>query len=254
MELLIVAIVTLIMVVFVGFALWKIKEQLEVQINKDVDRLSAYYDAILDDKTAQLEAKIKEIEALEIEKEVEVESVEETPATTIILGESRYVNSDFFKDYNKVKHAFSSVAIEQALEKVGELLEVHCIVKIDAYKEVLDVLDFNVQYNMLTLPVSDQLDVLQEVLGENKDKNNILANYLDQNQEFDLNVFIQYIKDYIFHNDTQIVVGSNTGQALVEEQIKGVTYVKDETIGEGFTVRYKDKLFDYSISLGGNNE
>ncbi len=254
MELLIVAIVTLIMVVFVGFALWKMKEQLEVQINKDVDRLSAYYDAILDEKTAELELKIKQIEEISIDKEEEAEPVEDGSANTIILGESRYVNTDFFRDYNKVKHTFSSMALDQALAKVAELLEIHGLNKVQAFKEVLDVLDFNVQYNMLTLCVDDQLEVLQEILGDSEEKNNILVEYLKINREFDLNLFIQFMKEYIFQNDTLIMVASHTGAPLVDETIKGVSYVKDETIGEGFTVRYKDKLFDYSISLGGNNE
>lgn len=254
MELVVVAVVTLIMVVFVGFALWKIKQQLEVQINKDVDRLSTYYDAILDEKTAELEAKIKELEKLEVEPEVVEESVEVESAATIMMGESRYVNASFFKDYNKVKNTFSTLALGQALEKVGELLERHKVGEVEVYKEVLELLDFNVQYNMLTLSVSDQLEVLQEVLGDSKDKNKILENYLERYSEFELNTFIQYVKEYVFHNDTQIMVASNTGASLVDEPIKGVTYLKDETIGEGFTVRYKDKLYDYSISLGGNNE
>lgn len=255
MELMVVILVTLLMVTFVSFAIYKIKQQLEVQVSKDVDRLSVYYDSILDEKTAQLEAKIAQLEGLNkgVEEVVCVSATSDTQ-TTVITNDSKYVHSDFFKDYNKVKNKFCEVAGTHALAKVIELVEEGKDNKVNAYKEVLDTLDFNLQYSMQSLKVQDQLEVLQTVLGESRDKNEILVEFTRIYDGFDLSQFIAYIKDYIFYNDTEIVVASNQGVAFSNDNIPGVRYVKDMAIGEGYQIRFKDRLYDYSISLGGNNE
>lgn len=255
MELMVIILVTLIMVSFVGFAIFKIKQQLEVQINKDVDRLSTYYDEILNVKTEELEEKKKALQKLNEECVVSVEDTTcSESATKVIMNENKYVNSSFFKDYNKVKNTFSDVALTHAIEKVLQLIDEEKHTQVSTYKELLSKLDFNIQYNLQSLSVADQLDILQSILGTNVQQNEVLNQYIELNDNFDLSNFITYLNDYIFFNDTQIIVASNQGLAFSDEKINGVRYVKDDTIGEGYQIRYKNKMYDYSISLGGNNE
>lgn len=255
MGVMIVVIVSIVMISFVAFAIIKIKKQLEVQINKDVDRLSTYYDNILDEKMmllSEVEEKIKKMQEIDCSEPENKEKIQ--GESHVIMNDNKYIHSSFFKDYNKIKNQFSNVATTYAINKVIELLEERKNNKVQEYKLLNEKLNFNVLYNLESLGIEDQLEVLQTVLGQSVEQNSILEEYMNAKQNFKLNDFVSYLNDYIFANDTEIIIASNQGFRLIEEDTKGITYVKDTTIGEGYKIRYKDRMYDYSISLGGSNE
>lgn len=254
-ELIAVIIFVVAMVAFVAVAIAKIREQLGEQIGKDVERLTVYYDEILDKKNEELKdkkleiAKVDELLNVEIKEEVDYEK-----SKYLIIPEENYINEEFFVDYNKVKFDFYDFSKDATLDIAVYLTKQRKDINVHEFYELLEIFDFNLQYNMHTLQTEEQLEIIKTVVQNSSGKRRILQKYLASHQNFEFVNFMDYIRDYIFNNDSRIRISSNHATVLTQEELRNVSYNKDSSIGEGFQIRYKNALYDLSVSLGGKYE
>ncbi len=247
--------VVVIMTIFVTLAIARIKEQLGIQISKDVDRLAVYYDAILDNKSKEIAKKEDEIEDLNDLLNVEVEEeVDYEKNKYVIMNEGKYIDQNFFTDYNKVRNNFYDFSRNEAGDKATVLSKARKDINAHEFKELLSLFNFHLQYSMHTLTQDEQLEIIREVVSNSTGKRRILQRYLAQHDYFEFVDFMNFIRDYIFYNDSKITVASHEGEPLTEGELRNVSYVKDTSIGEGYTIRYRDNLYDYSVSTGGKYE
>lgn len=254
-ELIAVIAVVVVMATFVAISISKIKEQLSIQIGKDIDRLAVFYDGILDTKSKELQDKEDELDRindlLDVEEE---EQVDYEKSKYVLVPEENYVDEEFFIDYNTVKHSFYQLSKDLALEKAVYLTQQRKDINVHEFKELLELFDFNLQYSMHTLQQEEQLEIIRTVVSNSTGKRRILQRYLARNDKFEFVAFMDFIRDYIFNNDSSIIVTSHVGEVLTLDELRNVTYHEDHSIGEGFDIRYKNSLHDFSISLGGKYE
>lgn len=255
MELIAMILVVLLMVLFVCMGIAKIKKQLGEQIGKDVDRLAVYYDSILDAKKHEVAKKEDQLDELNDLLNVEQEEeVDYEKSKYVLTNEGKYIDQGFFTDYNNVRNKFFDFAKDNTIEKATVLSKERKDINAHEFKELLSLFNFHLQYSMHTLNQEEQLDIIREVVSNSTGKRRILQRYLAQHEYFEFVDFMNFIRDYIFYHDSKIIVSSHEGESLVDDELRNVTYVKDVSIGEGYTIRYRDNLYDYSVSTGGKYE
>lgn len=245
--------VILVMTIMVGFmvvAITKVKEQVNSQIGKDVERLLNIYDSLFEKKSQQLadiEMKIEE-KSMELYQSNEEEMTYEVmPLGTVIIDQGQYINPYFFKDYTFIKNNFHDLSYIAMKETVEKLVKVKRDINVHEFKELLNIFDYELQYQMSTLPQQDQLEVIHMVAHHSLGKRRILQKYIEQADEFDFRDFMDYVRDYIFNHDTVIYVLSYSGKPCLENMPKNVIYLKDESIGEGYIVKFRNSIYDYSL-------
>ena len=251
MEFIAVFLVVVLMIVFLVVAITRMKNQVGKQIEKDIDQLVNVYDKLLDEKSQklhELERKIEELENYEIPVQ-DVLSDSEDLGYVIIQG-GQYVEGDFFKNYALVKSSFHDLSYQAMVETVDRLKHVRRDVNVHEYKELLETFDYELQYQMNTLDNKDQLEIIELIIQHSMGKRRILKRFLDSHDVFSFEVFMDFIRNYIFYHDSLIYVYSYSGEKCIENAPTNIDFMPDSSIGEGFVVRFRDKRYDFSLKGG----
>lgn len=251
----VVLIVMAIMSAFMLSVIRKLKDTVGDQIQKDVMRLVSNYDDLIEEKSNELQQLKKEIK--EIQQGIEEAKVHENLHRTrgfddisyhqVIVEDGSYIDENFFKYYALVENEFKILAF-QAMEKtVNLLVRDRKNVNVHEFKEILALFDYSLQYEMYTLEPHEQIKVMEFVSQHSAAKKRILRKYIESKGTFDFKEFMDYIRDYIFRNDTTVYVYTHEGEKCLEDMPKHVLFKKDSSISIGYKIKYKDKLYDYSL-------
>lgn len=117
----------------------------------------------------------------------------------------------------------------------------------DAIKKINDDFDFDTIYELSTISVNKQLEVLNEVFNAKQKK--FLENYLNKYSDRDFNVtdFFNYVKEQAKLIDENFYIKTGYHEDNFNELGENVVTVHDDEITEGIKVVHKNKMYDYSI-------
>ncbi|MEG0452158.1 MAG: hypothetical protein RR428_00280 [Coprobacillus sp.] len=234
---------------FLLFAVKKICQDIHQQIYKKVGVVMAdLYDELLEKKTAELLEKQAEIDLLSISSHEIINTKiekEEKKREQSFIKQAVYQNNRFDEHYRMVKCDFEINSLNLSLEAINELKKENFI-SVQDYEDLLSLFDIDVYYGLMNLNSNQQIEVINDVLKTLPAQFTIFKKYCEEKQSFDLYLFISYLKDYIFNNDPHIYIYSNKEVNPVESS-KELIQLKDSEILEGYRIRYKDRLYDFSL-------
>jgi len=244
-----IAVIAVFVVVngFVLLILGKISAHLKsTSKNVFITRLNVYDDII--------DSKINEIKTLE-KKILELNS-SENGVNRIVGGTGKsfgdynirqvadYTDSKFYENYRYLKDSFKldynnivNEFIEQVLNKdtMGDAI----------YVSMLDKLDFDVKFTLLTKDEKSQLEYLKE--NFNAKENYLLGEFIKNQGRFNLLQFIEYLKNSKIMNSFNALVRVSKDLSNIDNSDKRLSFEVDEDILEGLKIIYKNKVYDYSF-------
>lgn len=254
-----VVIVLLLLIYFMVVVLRSVVSEVNQKVNgyflKHLEEYDDHYSSKL--------ANIKEMNAKE-EKlsrtlrslEREVESYRVSPfyvprpvPRDIYIPTARYIDNDFFVEYKVAKDKLMSIDKQQVIYNVLE--RVPYTGSIDRYKLACDViadLNFDVLYNLCSVPSDDQLKALNETFtGEKKELLEKYVESLEVDEEFDSMKFYDYVKDIRLIEDPHVYVSVAENEQDYTEEEKNIICSVDSNICEGIKIIFQNKIYDYSI-------
>ena len=229
-------------------------------VNKNIrDRsleLLSTYDALLEDRSRELEALRRELERAreelasikEAEEPAAVRTTEETagPSPAIFLRTAERISTTAYQDtgagevYRKVREEFATrpdaVLAQLPLEPKPALAE-----------GVFGSLDHGTVFRLSTLPEDEQLALLDELLPDGEHA--LLADYVASHPRFDAISFYDEMYARAAEESGRVVV--RVADAYAASLCPPDVQVEvDESICEGFQVETGTVLYDYAIKTG----
>ncbi len=204
------------------------------------------YDCYIEEKSEKLNLLNQQL-ANQIEEETMPVMVQHENDAILVDFQADYINTDFNSDYVLVRETFKDLAYKAMVNQVNELIRDRKNVNVHELKEIQTLFTYDIYYEMLLLDSEEQVEVMNAVVQHSAGKKRILRKYIEQVGKFDFKEFMDYVQDYIFNHDTLIYVYSYDGHHAIENSPKHVLYRADQTITEGYKVKYKDKVYDFSL-------
>ena len=247
----------IVLVLLVLLLLWvisKIVKRLNEKVKSDFLRSLNEYDYHIEKKSKELKELRDEYE-LYLSKSINEDPVEErNNVEYVVVGGNEdvvYKNTSFAAQYAMVKNVFKGKATEEMNKLVRKLLECPYSTELHDYQELRHIFSQEVRYQMLTLPSDSTAPIMEFIANESKEKGKIVKDYLAKNKNFRVEEFIEYLDSYIYRNDTKITIISPTGERCVEDKTftdsSRIEYVKDESMVEGYIVKFRDRIYDFSL-------
>lgn len=222
------------------------------------------YDYVLDEKTKELndikgqiensEAEYKNIlngnnngitnqNGIEDLKNSDDEQIR--PDFEMDIPEYREIN--FFSNYKHVKEVFTvnnEKIIKQFVEKSKNSSEGK---EYRALCRIKKKFNSNAVYGCLTLSSDEQKEVLDETLTDAEKKAVHFDDFVVNKENFKITDLMNYINNRMEQIEPIIYVyvnGANEDYSYIDKNIRMIQY---ENMSEGIIIRYRDKLYDYSI-------
>lgn len=168
---------------------------------------------------------------------------------SVYVPVARYIDNDFFEEYKSAKDMLK-------MDKPQIILNIYEKVpysgNLDMYETALaclKVLEFDVLFELTSLPSMEQLKVVDELFEEREEKFFVdyIINEVSDPEKFDILDFVSYLKKIVNKHDPHLYV--RTGE--VDENLSGVHELVvsdyDDNICEGIKIIYQNKVYDYSI-------
>lgn len=234
---------------FLGFAISKLKQDMEAIMSKKVDTIAAKYDEILETKSKLLHAEVEQktdqeemIEYFESEYDTCLQS-----AQWDFVKHADYVDDSFPIHYRLVKQQFQNYSYDAMCKISDNLLMEKKDFNVHEYKELMNEFTCDLQYEMYTLRSSEQLEVMRSAVQNSVAKKRILNKYVQGHPDFEFKNFMDYVRDYIYYNDSTIYIYSSNDEPAMLNTPNQIVFVKDTGIVEGYKIRFKDRLHDCSL-------
>lgn len=156
------------------------------------------------------------------------------------VGSTTYREKEVFDIYRKIKNSF--VASPENVSRV--LDEIKLESNNNNSKKVLQELNYETVYELSTLPVDTQKELLKECFDEDGIK--LLNEYELTHDNFSALAFYDFLKEQSDDlNNTPIVYVSNYD--IDKKYPNNIVVRADNSICEGFVVKVGNKVYDYSI-------
>jgi len=262
----ILGVVFVIMVVMNGalfYALCSAVAATEKQVNACFVRELEDYNSYLEQKEEESRQLYKEKEALQEEiqsMESVIYSLRTSPfyapkpaVSDAFVPLARHVDKDFFVDHKMVSDAMKEIIPERIVPQIcGRHTYAGDLEKYDALCRLQELLTVNTVYELCTVPVEQQLQVLREVLTGVEVE--ILEQYLsnlEDGQEFDVLKFEIYINELHAALDPKMYIrtGENSTYGDIEDidVSQELVHQYDDNISDGFNIVYQNQFFDFSF-------
>ena len=218
-------------------------------LNKDVKakfiKELQRYDELIDEKSKQLQ---------DLQDRIDREEMVESPASVIVKQEyltstflpqhAEYENDQFFHQYDNVQQ-MKVLAREAATAKIEELGAFAQDEAYQAYHEVEQMFTNDIKYQLMTLREQDLLDVLAKLAQSSTVFKKILKQYSDRCETFDFMQLMNEVHEACASHDTTIYVYTKDKSTM--EPSENVVFIEDDNIAEGYKIKYKAQVFDYSL-------
>lgn len=241
-----IILVLIILNITLLFLLRSVAKQINRVVRRNVAESLSVYDRIVKKKEQKIQELDEYLKAHAIEEEQCVESSFYTPTSQVELDylftKKSYADIKFFENYDYVKKTFHF-----NYTKVLEAF-VHMVSKRDhknLYKDVLQGLTHQVQYDLLNLDEDEQLKLVHQALPEQYDA--ILKEYVKSKGTFNIVDFCEFLEWKSKINDNKIIVRMGYPDEKVKAISADIELEKDETIIEGMKIVYQNTIYDYSF-------
>lgn len=264
-------ILIVIMLVFIFILFKNIIRRMDENAKKYFVNKMQDYDYILEEKQAKLEeieSEITEMKAehrnilgkapeeddlLDEKKEIKEETTEEEIIRKKPKEEVRYNlnvpdyrETQFFNNYKEVRKVFT-VNNEKIIK---EFIAEHKNLKEEKEYKSLNKLrkkfDEESIYGCLTLSSADQIKVLNEILTETEKK---LVNFSEifQKKNFNIKDLLKLIEDRMEEIEPTIYIYTNLLDNKYNEIDRNIVTKRYSNMSEGIIIKYRNKIYDYSI-------
>ena len=167
----------------------------------------------------------------------------------IYIPTARYIDNDFFVEYKVAKDKLMSIDKQEVIYNVIE--KVPYVGNLSRYQLACDIikdLNFDVLYNLCSVPSTDQLEVLNETFtGDKKEVLEQFVNTLEVDEAFDSMKFYDYVKNIRKIEDPHLYVSVAENEKDYTEEEKNIICSVDSNICEGIKIIFQNKIYDYSI-------
>lgn len=167
----------------------------------------------------------------------------------IFIPTARYIDNDFFEEYKITKDKLLGINKQEVIDNVIAKTEyTGDMSKYQAVCSILDKVNFDAMYDLVSVDPDEQLQVMKECL-EDKELE-MLDSYMEEftdEDEFEILGFSDYLKRIKEQNDPHVFVfvGINEDDYSNEERM--IVCSEDDNICEGLKIIYQHKVYDYSI-------
>ncbi|MDR0350187.1 MAG: hypothetical protein LBH64_01385 [Coriobacteriales bacterium] len=179
----------------------------------------------------------------------------QAPATTVlapdyqVLAQGAYKDAEFIEEYREIRDNFVFDSGKLVRSVVNQLPGKDELTpeqrKAAIAQEILDGLDIEATYNLMTLSGDDQLALFREVLqGE---KLQLLEEYAARGGYFETYDFLGWLRQYVFENASTISIRTSHRGEDFDALDARVTTSYDDTLCEGISIVSGGKLYDFSI-------
>lgn len=258
-ELIVVAVILIvIMLVFVFILFKNIMKSMNENAKKYFVNKLQDYDYILEEKQTKLEEIRAEINEFEEHKNI-LENTEDSEIETTVpkmeekskeikydLKTPEYRETQFFNNYKEVKRVFS-VDNEKIIK---EFIDGHKNEKEDkeykALKKIRGKFDQDAIYGCLTLKPSDQIKILDEVLTATE-KKLVKFQEIAQDNKFNIKNFMKSIELRMEKLEPTIYIYTNGLDKRYDLIDSNIIMKQYNNMSEGIIIKYRNKIYDYSI-------
>jgi hypothetical protein len=254
--------VVIVLVVLIYFMVVVLRSVI-TEVNQKVNTYFLKHLEEYDEQFAEKLSRMKEMNAKEEKMsrtlrslEREMESYRVSPfyaprpvARDIYIPTARYIDNDFFVEYKIAKDKLMSIDKQQVIYNVID--KVPYTGNIERYKLACDIiseLNFEVLYNLCSVSIDMQLEILKYALVGEKRK--VLEEFLDALEEFeafDCMKFLDYVKNIRLTEDPNVYVSVAENEQDYTEEAKNIICSVDSNICEGIKIIFQNKIYDYSI-------
>lgn len=245
-----VFVVLIIMNTFMVIVLRHMADNTGRQIEKDTAHLYAVYDRVLEEKSQKVKALEETMEALGNQEQsrsgTETSMSGSLPETGCILSRGSYQDEDFVKLYHRIGETFRFDA--QEIISFARGLCTGQTEELQVLNEIAQHFSFHNLYEISTLPVKEQKQILTEVLTPQE--NLILQEYCECTEFIGVSKFLLWVEERRKACPGQIVI--RTGEAGLYRQLEAEANAdflveQEQGICDGFVIMQGDRLYDYSI-------
>ena len=254
-----VVIVLLVLIYFMFVVLRSIVAEVNQKVNGYFLKHLEEYDEQFASKLASIkEMNVKEerlartIRSLEREKESYSVSPFYVPRPIprdIYIPTARYIDNDFFVEYKIAKDKLMSINKQEVIYNVIDRVPyTGNLPRYELACDILSDLNFDVRYNLCSVPADQQLEVLKEAMTG--DKAAVLDEFVDSlevDEAFDSIKFYDYVKDIRKIEDPHVYVSVGENELDYTEEEKKIICSVDSNICEGIKIIFQNKIYDYSI-------
>ena len=263
MNLIITAIIIILVMFVITFCIFKnMVNRLDKNTKKYfIDKLQSY-DYIVDEKKKELETLKTEVEELKNQKKENELKIKEEKIESDTMSKNFYIGDDatkftkvpqykedtFFYNYKRLKKDFNF----DNEEMIKTFVDDHVIKDKDSKtNKILTNLkkQFNddVMYECLTLAGQEQYDLIDQVITKEQRKILDFDKNFKRTNKFNIVNFLDYIDEKISQTDPNIYVYVSKSDKNYDHISKLVKTIYYSNMSEGVIIRYKNKLYDYSI-------
>lgn len=254
-----VVIVLLVLIYFMVVVLRSVVSEVNQKVNEYFLKNLEEYDEQFADRLARLKEMNDKEEKMSrtlrgLEKEMESYRVSpfyvpRPVPRDIYIPTARYIDNDFFVEYKVAKDKLMSIDKQQVIYNVIERVPyTGDITRYNLACDIINDLNFEVLYNLCSVSSKEQIEVLREVLTEEKGK--ILEQYIETTEaqeQFDSIKFIDFVKNIRLAEDPHVYVSVGENEQDYSEEEKNIICDIDSNICEGLKIVFQNKIYDYSI-------
>ncbi|MGL4588831.1 MAG: hypothetical protein ACRCUP_01155 [Mycoplasmatales bacterium] len=236
--------IVLLLVICVGLIYMiinSIAQNMNNKISTDLVNKLSVFDEIIEGKRELLNELNQKIESFDLSKE-----------EPIVIYQDRYnfqekdilyKDEEFRDNYLEIKNKYQN--LEENLTIIKQFVGENGTKNGELYTDFAEMekkLSCQLIEELLVLEKNEQIEHLQAAFNTNQKL--ILEKYCDENT-FDIFDFIFYVEVEKEKNDNQIyIIGTQEYENIQNEFVK---YVYDSNVIEGFKIKYKNTIYDYSF-------
>lgn len=250
-DVLFIIIVVIVLLIVVLILLMFATRRVNVLVRDDFINKLHQLDSIIGDKESKIEDLNQNITSLNIElnklkeKESNVNIVSSKEEVKLeIPGFRDYVDNDFFDNYKKIRDTFNFDSDEIIKEFLSKKVKDNDSIDYLNIKDIRNYFSYDNIYKISTLTSEQQKDIINEILNE-KDKK-VIKKYFNY-EKLDVSELV-YKLDYLLTRlDPKIEIVISDKNKDFSYLNSNIEMVYNENIVEGFKIKYKGVLYDYSI-------
>ncbi|MDR1013781.1 MAG: hypothetical protein LBL86_02205 [Coriobacteriales bacterium] len=160
------------------------------------------------------------------------------------VSQGTYKDADFVREYREIRSNFVFDSGQVARETL-ERLPTERDPRVAAARRILDEVDLEVTYGLMTLSGEEQQTLLAELFeGEQRA---LLDEYAERSGYFEIYDFLGWLKQYVFANDVEVSIRTSRPGENFDSLDERVQTSYDDTLCEGISIVSAGKLYDFSI-------
>ncbi len=252
-EILLATIVVIVLLLILTILFIFTVRRVNVLVRKNfIDKLQEY-DVLIEDKEKKIEDLNTDIENKRKDKEEldrkitrlqeQQEEFKKEEVDVMMPRGADYQDEKMFEKYKKIKAGFN-FSYEN---KIREFLDTENIEESEDYYVYLGIkenLPHKVVYKISTYNSDEQKIIINELLKDDIKK---YVQHLIEVKKFSIAKFVNELNTLIMHTDPKIYIYVSDRNMNFNHLHESIETIYDEKLNEGFRIKYKGKVYDYSI-------